>query len=119
FFHRYFIKDLFTLRRRAPQLLSRDLHAVAGSWILPFAALLAFTGTYLSLFVPLGMPTLAHVGFDGDQTALLVAMEGQAHEEDATPADMSDLDALLADARRRSGTAPRWMEIQGWGRADS
>src|SRR5690606_39917407 len=36
FFHRYFIKDLFTLRRRAPKLLSRDLHAVAGSWLLPF-----------------------------------------------------------------------------------
>jgi len=119
FFHRTFIKDLFTLRRRVPKLLSRDLHAVAGSWILPFAVLLAFTGAYLSLFVPLGMPVLAHVGYGGDQGALIEAFEGAALSEDATPATMSDLDALLADAQRRSGTPPLWMEIHGWGRADS
>src|SRR5690606_36441221 len=48
-----------------------------------------------------------------------VAMEGQAHAEDATPASLSNLDALLADAQKRSGTTPQWMEIEGWGRADS
>jgi uncharacterized iron-regulated membrane protein len=119
FFHRTFIKDLFTLRRRIPKLLARDRHAVAGSWILPFAVLLAFTGTYLSLFVPLGMPVLASVGYGGDQAALIQAFEGTTLAENAEPAAMGDLDALLADARSRAGTSPRWMEIHGWGRADA
>lgn len=119
FIHRYFIKELFTLRRRVPKLLSRDLHAVAGSWNLPFAFLLAFTGTYLSFFVSLGVPVLAQVGYGGDQAALLATVEGEALKEDATPASMSDFDALLSDARRRSGTQPQWMEIHHWGRADA
>lgn len=118
FFHRTFIRDLFTLRRQLPKILARDRHAVAGSWILPFAVMLAFTGCYLSLFVPLGMPVLANVGYGGNQAALLEAFEGTT-AEDARPATISDLDALLDDARRRSGTSPRWMEIHGWGRADS
>lgn len=119
FIHRHFIKELFTLRRRAPKLLSRDLHAVAGSWNLPFAFLLAFTGTYLSFFVPLGMPVLAQVGFGGDQALLLETIEGATLAEDATPSSMSDIDALLSDARRRSGTSPQRLDIQHWGRADA
>lgn len=119
FFHRTFLKDLFTIRRQMPKVLARDRHAVAGSWILPFAVLLAFTGTYLSFFVPLGMPVLANVGYGGDQTKLLEAFEQTAVAEDASPAQMYDLDALLDDARRRSGTSPLWMEVHGWGRADA
>jgi uncharacterized iron-regulated membrane protein len=119
FFHRTFLKDLFTIRRQLPKVLARDRHAVAGSWILPFAVLLAFTGTYLSFFVPLGMPVLANVGYGGDQTKLLEAFEQTAVAADASPARMHDLDAVLGDVRRRSGTSPLWMEVHNWGRADA
>jgi uncharacterized iron-regulated membrane protein len=119
FVHRYFLKELFTLRRRVPRLLTRDLHAVAGSWNLPFAILLAFTGSYLSLFVPLGQPVLAQVGYGGDQTKLFELFEGASLAEDPTPAPMSDLDAVLTDARRRSGTAAQRVDVLHWGRRDA
>jgi uncharacterized iron-regulated membrane protein len=119
FVHRYFIKELFTLRRRVPRLLTRDLHAVAGSWNLPFAILLAFTGGYLSLFVPLAQPVLAEVGYGGDQTKLFELFEAATLPDDSTPAQMSDIDAMLLDARRRSGTAPQRVDIHHWGRKDA
>jgi uncharacterized iron-regulated membrane protein len=119
FVQRFFIRDLFTLRTRVPKLLSRDLHAVAGSWNLPFAVLLAFTGTYLSLFVPLGQPVIAQVGYGGDQTPMFALFEGIALADDPTPADMSDVDAMLLDARRRSGTTPQRLDIHHWGRRDA
>lgn len=119
FVHRYFLKELFTLRRRVPRLLTRDLHAVAGSWNLPFAIVLAFTGSYLSLFVPLGQPVLAQVGYGGDQTKLFELFEGATLAEDATPASMRDLDALLADARLRSGTGVQRVDVLHWGRRDA
>jgi uncharacterized iron-regulated membrane protein len=117
--HRYLIRDLFTLRRRVPKLLSRDLHAVAGSWNLPFAVLLAFTGSYLSLFVPLGQPVIAQFGYGGEQTPMFELFEGAALAEDPTPAPMSDIDAMLIDARSRSGTSPDRVDILHWGRQDA
>ena len=117
--HRFFIKDLFTLRRRVPKLLSRDLHAVAGSWNLPFALLLAFTGSYLSLFVPLGQPVIAQVGYGGDQTRMFELFEGITLADDPTPAGMSDIDLMLRDARSRSGTSPQRLDILHWGRRDA
>jgi uncharacterized iron-regulated membrane protein len=119
FVQRFFIRDLFTLRTRVPKLLSRDLHAVAGSWNLPFAVLLAFTGTYLSLFVPLGQPVIAQVGYGGDQTPMFALFEGIALADDPTPADMSNIDAMLLDARRRSGTSPLRLDMHHWGRRDA
>jgi len=97
----------------------RDLHVVAGSWNLLFALLLAFTGTYLSLFVPLGQPVFAHVGYSGDQAPLFQRFESAPVEPDATWAPMGDIDALLADARRRAGTSPQRLDIQHWGRRDA
>jgi uncharacterized iron-regulated membrane protein len=117
--HRFLIKDLFTLRRRVPKLLSRDLHAVAGSWNLPFAMLLAFTGSYLSLFVPLGQPVIAQVRYGGDQTPMFELFEGATLAEDPTPAPMSDIDVMLADARSRSRTSPERVDILHWGRKDA
>jgi uncharacterized iron-regulated membrane protein len=117
--HRYLIRDLFTLRRRVPKLLLRDLHAVAGSWNLPFAVLLAFTGSYLSLFVPLGQPVIAQFGYGGDQTPMFELFEGATIAEDPTPAQMSDIDAMLGDAGSRSGTSPERVDILHWGRRDA
>ena len=56
--------------------------------------MLAFTGSYLSLFVPLGMPVLAKVGYGGDQALLLETIEGTTPAEDG-PASISDLDAMF------------------------
>jgi uncharacterized iron-regulated membrane protein len=117
--HRFLIRDLFTVRRRVPKLLSRDLHAVAGSWNLPFAVLLAFTGSYLSLFVPLGQPVIAEFGYGGDQTPMFELFEGATIAEDATPAPMSDIDAMMQDARSRSKTLPERVDILHWGRKDA
>src|SRR3546814_17066961 len=47
--HRHLFKDIFTLRTRAnPVLVDRDRHSVAGTWSLPFAFILAFTGSFRS-----------------------------------------------------------------------
>jgi uncharacterized iron-regulated membrane protein len=117
--HRFLIKDLFTLRRRVPKLLSRDLHAVAGTWNLPFAVLLAFTGSYLSLFVPLGQPVIAQFGYGGDQTPMFELFEGATIAEDSAPAPMSDIDVMMDDARARSGTSTERVDILHWGRKDA
>lgn len=45
--HRHLFRDIFTLRKhRSPLLAKRDVHTVAGSWGLPFAFILAFTGSF-------------------------------------------------------------------------
>jgi len=50
--HRHLFKDIFTLRRRGnPVLFNRDRHSVAGTWSLPFAFVLAFTGSFFSFIV--------------------------------------------------------------------
>src|SRR3546814_2468228 len=55
--HRHLFKDIFTLRTRAnPVLVDRDRHSVAGTWSLPFAFILAFTGSFFSFFGTIGVP---------------------------------------------------------------
>src|SRR5262245_21931623 len=41
--HRHLIKDIFTLRPGQRLVSLRDLHTVAGTWLLPHAFVLAFT----------------------------------------------------------------------------
>src|SRR3546814_12476134 len=66
--HRHLLRELFTLRRRRGDLLSkRDAHAVAGSWNLLFSFLLAFTGSFFSFATSFGVPVMAMVAFNGDQ----------------------------------------------------
>src|SRR3546814_1617379 len=58
--HRHLFKDIFTLRTRAnPVLVDRDRHSVAGTWSLPFAFILAFTGSSFSFFGTIGVPVVA------------------------------------------------------------
>ena len=55
--HRHLIRDIFTLRPGAQRLVSRrDLHTVAGTWILPHAFVLAFTGAFFSFAISIGVP---------------------------------------------------------------
>src|SRR3546814_15647357 len=69
--HRHLFKDIFTLRRNAnPVLFDRDRHSVAGTWSLPFAFILAFTGRFFSFFGTIGVPIVAMAAFGGDVQAL-------------------------------------------------
>ena len=55
--HRHLMRDIFTLRPGAQRLVSRrDLHTVAGTWILPHAFVLAFTGAFFSFAISVGVP---------------------------------------------------------------
>jgi uncharacterized iron-regulated membrane protein len=119
FYHRALLKEIFTLRRRAPKLATRDLHVVSGTWILPFALILSLTGSYMSLFAPLGMPLAAQVEHGGDQTLLLEVLEADAIAENTASMPIADIDAMLEDARRRAGSDAQWMDVHHWGRADA
>ena len=118
--HRHLIKELFTLRRHKEKLLSaRDTHVIAGTWNLPFAFILAFTGSYFSFGSAFGIPAVAMVVFGGDQEKMIETVIGNPPKEDKTPAAMADLDRMIADVRGRTDAKLGFITVQHWGRADS
>jgi uncharacterized iron-regulated membrane protein len=118
--HRHLIKELFTVRRKKDKLLAaRDVHVVAGTWNLPFAFILAFTGSYFSFGSAFGIPVMAMVAFGGDQEKAIEAVIGNPPAENKTPAEMANLDAMIADARQRSGAELSFVQVEHWGRADA
>lgn len=118
--HRHLFKDIFTLRRKAnPVLVDRDRHSVAGTWSLPFAFILAFTGSFFSFFGTIGVPIVAMAAFGGDQQALSEAVFGNPGKPDPQPRAIGNLDRITADAIRRTGEAPTFMTVEHFGRADA
>src|SRR3546814_706757 len=118
--HRHLFKDIFTLRTRAnPVLVDRDRHSVAGTWSLPFAFILAFTGSFFSFFGTIGVPVVAMAAFSGDVQALNDAVFGNPGKPDPRPAAIGNLDRITADAIRRTGEAPTFVAIENFGRADA
>lgn len=118
--HRHLFKDIFTLRRRAhPVLADRDRHSVAGTWSLPFAFILAFTGSFFSFFGTIGVPIVAMAAFGGDQQALSEAVFGNPGKPDPQPRAIANLDRIVADTMTRAGEAPTFVAIEHFGRADS
>uniref|UniRef100_UPI0025D35F0D PepSY-associated TM helix domain-containing protein n=1 Tax=Nevskia sp. TaxID=1929292 RepID=UPI0025D35F0D len=118
--HRHLIRELFTLRRnKDPLLVRRDAHVIAGTWNLPFAFVLAFTGSFFSFAGSFGIPAMAMVAFGGDQEKLIETVVGTPAAEDRTPAAFGDLDAMLADARQRSASEVGSVVINHYGRADA
>ena len=118
--HRHLLKDIFTLRRRAnPVLADRDRHSVAGSWSLPFAFILAFTGSFFSFFGTVGVPIVAMAAFGGNVQALNDAVFGNPGQPDPRPAVIGNLDRIAADAIRRTGEVPTFVAIENFGRADA
>lgn len=118
--HRHLIRELFTLRRnREALLVRRDAHVIAGTWNLPFAFVLAFTGSFFSFAGSFGIPAIAMVAFGGDQEKLIETVVGTPAREDATPAPFADFDAMLADARLRAGSDAGFVSIAHYGRADA
>ena len=118
--HRHLFKDIFTLRRKAnPVLVDRDRHSVAGTWSLPFAFLLAFTGSFFSFFGTVGVPIVAMAAFGGDVQALNDTVFGNPGTPDPKPAAIGNLDRIMADSVRRTGGAPTFVSIENFGRADA
>ena len=118
--HRHLITDLFLSPRLSSRLLTaRDRHNLAGSWALPFALVLAFTGAFLSFAIALGLPTMGKVAFGGDQMAFFERLIGAREAEDPTPRPLADLDAMLAASTEAAGTPPRGFSVHHWGRADA
>lgn len=119
--HRHLIKELFTLRRQKDDLLrSRDAHVIAGTWNLPFAFLLAFTGSFFSFASSVGLPAMAMVVFGGDEERAVEEVFGVPPASDPTPATPADFDAILADVQTRGhGVAPDFAFIRHYGRADA
>lgn len=118
--HRHLFKDIFTLRRNANSVLvNRDRHSVAGTWSLPFAFLLAFTGSFFSFFATIGVPVVAMAAFGGDQKAFTDAVFAQPNKPDPTAKPMGNLDLITRDAIRRTGEVPTFITIEKYGRADS
>lgn len=118
--HRHLFKDIFTLRSRAnPVLVDRDKHSVAGTWSLPFAFVLAFTGSFFSFFGTIGVPVVAMAAYGGDVEALSEAVFGNPGPPDPRPLAIGNLDRITADAIRRMGEAPTFVAIENFGRADA
>ena len=118
--HRHLLTDLFIAPRRSSRLLkARDRHTLAGSWSLLFAFVLAFTGSFLSFAIPLGVPLVSATAFGGDRFALLERLYGLPVEEDATPARTADLDRIKARSAEIAGSSPEGLAVVHWGRADA
>ncbi|MEL7022679.1 MAG: PepSY-associated TM helix domain-containing protein [Pseudomonadota bacterium] len=118
--HRHILKELFLSPRKSSALLFRkDKHVLAGSWSLPFAFLLAFTGSFFSFATTIGLPVVAMVAFDGDQEQMIETLIGVEAEPNETPAPLANLDQLLAASRTNAGTDAQSIAIAHWGRADA
>lgn len=119
--HRHLFTDIFTLRGKHRMVGLRDVHSVAGTWTLPHAFVLAFTGAYLSFAFTLGAPLLSKIAFNGDHQALnkVLFQAEPAVTDDPTPAPKADLDAVVADARARAGAPVVRIRIENRGRADA
>lgn len=118
--HRHLFTELFTLRLSREALLSRrDLHVVAGSWNLPFALILAFTGSFFSFASSIGLPAIAMVSFGGNQEALTDTLYGTARAANTTAAPLTNIEDLIADTRARNHAEPNYVSIEHYGRADA
>lgn len=110
--HRHLFTDIFTIRKqRDGKSLTRDAHTVAGTWSIPFAILLAFTGSFFSFATSFGLPAMAMVAFGGDQEAMMYTLVGEQQNKSETPLASSSLNSMLADANERQGAAPTFVAI--------
>lgn len=118
FIHGHIFRDAFVATRDRARLVgARDLHVLAGSWGLPFAIILAFTGAFFGFALSLGVPVMALSVFGGDQAALVETLIGVPASPDLTAASLASLDYILADARNRAGGDVLSVLIQHYGTA--
>ncbi len=116
--HTKWRQQFTTLRiTRSWRLLLTDHHKLLGLWTLPFAALLAFTGTILGL-LGLISPVLALAKFDGNVDAAVEAVVGPDAEIQGVAQQPLPLNRLyeLALAAQPDLQVER-AELTGWGDA--
>ncbi|MDP5130162.1 MAG: PepSY domain-containing protein [Paraglaciecola sp.] len=110
--HRHLFIDMFSIRKqRDGQTLKRDSHTVAGTWSIPFAILLAFTGSFFSFSTAFGIPAMGVVAFGGDQEALMYALVGEQQNKSEAPMASADLNLMLQDAVQRQSAVPSFLSI--------
>lgn len=118
--HRHLVRDLFIAERPGQRLVSvRDRHVLAGSWGIPFAFVLAFTGSFFSFAGAVSFPIVAATAFGGDQEAMAEVLYEPPVAEDATPRAAADLDAMMADSRARAPGEITYIGLAQYGRADA
>lgn len=118
--HRHLIRDLFVAERPGRRLVSaRDRHVLAASWGIPFAFVLAFTGSFFSFASSVGLPLVALTAFGGDQQRMLETLYEPPVPEDATPAPLASLDYVIADSVARAGSPATYIAVSNYGRADA
>lgn len=118
--HRHVIRDLFVAERPGGRLVgARDRHALSSSWSIPFAFLLAFTGSFFSFAGTVGFPIVASVAFGGDQEKMTATLfEPPAPENDRASAP-ANLNAIIGDSVARAGSAATFVDVAHLGRADA
>lgn len=121
FLHRHLFKEMFLSPRISSNkpLTARDKHNLAGTWGLPFSFVLAFTGAFFSFAISLGLPVIAMTAFGGDQDKAVAFIVGEAETANTTPASLTNIDKVVAESTERVGIAPRFINIEHWGRADA
>lgn len=118
--HRHLIRDLFVAERPGARLVSaRDRHVLASSWSLPFAIILAFTGSFFSFAFSVSFPIVAQVAFGGDREAMAKTLFEAPVAEDARAVRAADLDAIRATAIAEVGGPLTFMSVHHYGRADA
>ncbi|WP_286270928.1 PepSY-associated TM helix domain-containing protein [Thalassotalea hakodatensis] len=110
--HRHLFTDMFSIRKqRDGKSLKRDSHTVAGTWSIPFAILLAFTGSFFSFSDSFGLPAMGIVAFGGDQEALMHTLVGEQQHKSEVPKDSANLTLMIADAAKRQSAVPAFISI--------
>lgn len=110
--HKHLFTDLFIIRKQRDKTpLVRDAHTVAGTWSIPFALLLAFTGAFFSFAGAFGLPAMAMVAFGGDQEAMIYTLVGEQKEKDESPLDSASVNAMLRDAQTRESGVPNFVSV--------
>jgi len=118
--HKHLIKDIFVAPRQSGTLLSKkDRHVLAGTWGLPFAFVLAFTGSFFSFAFSLGLPLVSATAFDGDQMAMIEALAGAPKEHDESPGKLANVDAMVTESIQQVNAPPIFLLISHFGRADA
>jgi len=118
--HRHLFQDIFVIRRdRASTTVKRDTHTVAGTWGLPFAFILAFTGCFFSFAGSFGIPAVAMVAFGGDQEKLVQTIFGSPTIENDEREMTANINSVLSDAHERSSQDAIFVSIAHFGRADA
>jgi len=118
--HAKFFRHLFTYRGdESRNVRWLDTHNVFGVWLLPFHAIIAFSGALLGL-VGVFLTVLAFSSFGGDVEKATEAILGTPPVASGRDATMVDIDAVIADLRRREPIADRMLlHIEHWGDANA